>query len=322
MFVDRAKIFVKAGSGGKGCNSFYKDKYTRYPRPDGGHGGDGGDVVIKSSKDLLTLLDFKYRQHFRAQGGRHGSGNKRRGENGALCVILIPVGTILRDSLTGLLIRDITKPEEEVLVAKGGRGGRGNSVVRTAEMGHEGEEREILLELKLLADVGIIGYPNVGKSSLINRISHAKSKVANYPFTTKSPVLGVVTCYEKGEFVVADIPGLIEDAHAGKGLGYEFLRHIERTNLLVHMIDMSGLSGRDPIADFNSLNKELLLYDKSLADKPQLVVANKMDIDTSGENLIRFKTKIKKTIFPISCTTGEGIDNLLKAIFLRLKKAG
>lgn len=320
VFVDRARIFVKAGSGGDGCQSLYRDKYTRYPKPDGGCGGDGGDVIVKSSKDLVTLLDFKYRQHFKGEDGKNGSGKNKRGANGGNKIILVPAGTILRDVSAGLLIRDITRLDEEVIVAKGGRGGRGNSVIRVSEKGKAGEEREILLELKLLADVGIIGYPNAGKSSFINCISNAKSKVADYSFTTKSPVLGVVKFYDKGGFVIADIPGLIEGSHSGKGLGHEFLRHIERTNLLVHMIDMSAYSGRDPASDLYSINKELALYEKLLMKKTQILAANKMDLEGSKENLERFKAKIKKHIFPISCKTKEGINDLLKAIFLKLKK--
>ncbi len=319
MFVDRARINVKAGDGGDGCQSFYRDRYTRYPRPDGGHGGNGGNVIIKSSKDLLTLLDFKYKQHFKAEDGRNGSGQKKRGSNGKDYTIAVPTGTIIRDLATGLLIRDITRLDEEVIVAEAGRGGRGNSVVRLAEKGEPGEEKQILLELKLLADVGIIGYPNAGKSSLINCISNAKSKIGDYPFTTKHPVLGVVRIFDKNEFVVADIPGLIEGSHSGRGLGQEFLRHIERTRLLVHMIDMSLYSGRDPVSDFYTLNKELVLYSESLTKKPQILVANKMDLDGSAENLKRFKAKIKKRIIPISCKTKEGIDDLLKAIFSKLK---
>lgn len=320
VFVDRARIFVKAGSGGDGCQSLYRDRYTRYPKPDGGCGGDGGDIIIKSSKDLLTLLDFKYRQHFKSEDGKNGSGKNKRGADGDDRVILVPAGTILRDVSTGLLIRDIARLDEEVLVAKGGRGGRGNKVIRDSEEGKEGEEKEILLELKLLADVGIIGYPNVGKSSFITCISNAKSKVADYSFTTKSPILGVVKFYGGGEFVVADIPGLIEGSHSGKGLGHEFLRHIERTNLLVHIIDMSTFSGRDPVSDLYSINKELGLYEKLLMKKTQILAANKMDLEGSKENLDKFKAKIKKQIFPISCKTKEGINDLLKAIFLKLKK--
>ncbi|MBM3252920.1 MAG: GTP-binding protein [Candidatus Omnitrophica bacterium] len=371
-FVDIANIYVKAGDGGDGCQSFYRDRYTRYPKPDGGHGGDGGNAIIKSTKDLVTLLDFKYKRHFKAEDGRNGSGKNKRGVSGRNCVIYVPVGCLIRDSKTNLLIRDITKTDEEVLIARGGRGGRGNSVTKIAERGNTGEEREILLELKLLADIGIIGYPNVGKSSLINCISNAKSKVASYPFTTKSPALGVVRFYDEGEFThspeshackgvdewylaqgfafrnpvkkeatavprsardgersrtikpwsftVADIPGLIENSHSGKGLGHEFLRHIERTSLLVHMIDMSIFSGRDPVSDFYSLNKELALYDKSLIEKPQILVANKMDLNGSEENLKRFKKKVKKNIFPISCETKEGLNNLLKAIFVNLER--
>ncbi len=320
MFVDTAKIYVKAGNGGNGCTSFYKDKYSRYPRRDGGCGGIGGNIVIKSSENLLTLLDFKYRQHFKADKGKNGSSQKKRGQNGKDKIILVPVGTIIRDFSTGLLIRDIAKKDEEVIVAKGGKGGRGNSVLKVAEPGQEGEEKEVSLELKLLADIGIIGYPNIGKSSLINCISNSKSKIANYPFTTKSPLLGVVRFDDRHQITIADIPGIIEDAHSGKGLGFKFLKHIERTNLLLHMIDMSTLSGRDPIGDFSSLNEELALYDKLLLKKKQILVANKMDLEGASENLARFRKKIKRDIFPISCKTKEGIDKLLKVIFSTLNK--
>lgn len=318
-FIDKAHILCYGGNGGSGCNSFYRDKYGRYPKRDGGDGGDGGDVIVRTTKNLSTLLDFQYINHFHAGRGGNGSGNNKKGARGKDCIISVPVGTLVKDAKTNLRLRDLTAEGEEVIVAKGGIGGAGNRKVKTSLPGQAGQEKEVYLELKLIADVGIIGYPNAGKSTLISRISSAKSKVAPYPFTTTAPIIGVVKLSSEQTFVACDIPGLIKDAHRGKGLGFEFLRHIERTKVLLHLIDMAAIDGRNPVEDYLSLNEELRLYNPSLMDKPQVLVANKMDLPQSQKNLDIFRLKIKQIPYPISCITGEGIDNMLKAVDERLQ---
>ncbi len=320
MFVDTAKIHVKAGDGGDGCQSLYKDKYARYPVPNGGPGGKGGDVVIKVNGNIHTLLDFQYRQHFKAHKGENGSSNNKSGKDGGDCVIEVPPGTIVKDFTAGITLRDLTKPGEEVLIAKGGEGGRGNASKKPATEGNPGEEKTLLLELKLIADCGIIGFPNAGKSTLISKISKARPKIASYPFTTKEPVLGIVEQRPGHFFKVADIPGLIEGAHQGKGLGDKFLRHIERTRLLIHIIDMAGVDGRDPVSDYESLNNELNQYGRHLDKRPQVIVANKMDIEGAKGNLRKFREKVKKDIFPVSALSGEGLRELVEAVSERLEK--
>ncbi|MDP3787576.1 MAG: GTPase ObgE [Candidatus Omnitrophota bacterium] len=320
MFVDTAKIHVKAGDGGNGCQSLYKDRYSRYPVPNGGGGGRGGNVVIKVNENIHTLLDFQYRQHFKAKKGENGSSNNKKGKGGEDCVIEVPPGTIVKDFTAGITLRDLTRPGEEVLIAKGGEGGRGNASKKPATEGKPGEEKILLLELKLIADCGIIGFPNAGKSTLISKISKARPKIASYPFTTKEPVLGIVEYRPDHLFKVADIPGLIEGAHQGKGLGDKFLRHIERTRLLIHIIDMAGVDGRDPVSDYESLNNELKQYEHHLDKRHQIIVANKMDIDGARDNLKEFKEKIKKDIFPISALTGEGLEELVEAVAKKLDK--
>lgn len=310
---------MQAGDGGNGCASFFKDRRSRHPRPDGGDGGRGGDVILEADESLLTLLDFQYRQHFRAASGTHGSGNTRRGAEGEPLVVKVPVGTVVRDAATGLLIRDVTMHGQRVVVARGGRGGSGNTRWHPATLGQPGEQRQITLELKLIADVGIVGLPNAGKSSLINRISHAHSPTADFPFTTLAPVLGVVNLDGAGRrFVAVDIPGIIEGAHAGRGLGHEFLRHIERTRLLLHLVDVAGVDGRDPVQDYHVLNRELQCYQVPLARKPQIVVANKMDLPGAREALERFRQRIGEPVLAISCVTGAGISALLAAVAARL----
>jgi len=320
MFVDTAKIHIKAGDGGKGCQSLYKDRYSRYAVPNGGAGGKGGNVVIKVNENIHTLLDFQYRQHFKANKGENGSSNNRKGKDGADCVIEVPPGTIVKDFAAGITLRDLTKPGEEVLIAKGGEGGRGNASKKPATEGKPGEEMILLLELKLIADCGIIGFPNAGKSTLISKISKARPKIASYPFTTKEPVLGIVEYRPDYLFKVADIPGLIEGAHRGKGLGDKFLRHIERTRLLIHIIDMAGVDGRDPVSDYQSLNEELKQYGRHLEKRAQIIVANKIDITGAADNLREFKDKVKKDIFPVSALTGEGLEGLVEAIAKKLDK--
>lgn len=251
MFIDTAKLYLKAGGGGDGCDSFERDQAGRKMRTNGGPGGKGGGIFFKVDENVRTLLDFQYRQHFEADRGSHGSSNNKKGAFGADRFIKIPTGTVIKDFATGGILADLVNPGETFLACKGGEGGSGNSRYRPAGEGQKGEEKTILLELKLIADVGIVGYPNAGKSTLISRISKARPKIADYPFTTKEPVLGVVR-FKNFEFVVADIPGLIEGAHAGKGLGDKFLRHIERTKILVHLLDMAAFSPRDPIADYKN----------------------------------------------------------------------
>lgn len=315
MFIDRAKIFVKAGDGGDGCNSFSKGRYQRYKRPDGGDGGKGGDIVVVSDHNVQTLIDFYFQKHFKAESGSNGSSNHKKGSNGRDCVIRAPVGTIMKDSYEDITYCDFNAAGHSVIIVHGGEGGKGNSRGRLSTSGKEGEEKDLTFELKLVADVGIIGYPNAGKSSLISRISNAKPKIADYPFTTKTPVLGLVRLTRDRSFVVCDIPGLIDGAHTGKGLGIGFLRHIERTKALIHMIDMSaGLGTRDPAADMRSINKELGLYNPELLKRPQVLAANKMDMPQAAENLKLFRKKIRKRIYPISCVTGQGIKELLEAV--------
>lgn len=318
MFIDHAEIFVKAGDGGDGCHSFSKGKFQRYKRPDGGDGGKGGDVILKGDNNVQTLVDFYFRKHFKAGPGSNGGSNNKKGHEGESLIIRVPVGTLVRDRYEDLTYCDLSEPGRQVVIAKGGLGGRGNSRGRHATPGNDGEEKNIVLELKLVADVGIIGYPNVGKSSLISRISNARPKIANYPFTTKTPVLGLVRLDPERSFVVCDIPGLIEGAHSGKGLGDEFLRHVERTRVLIHMVDMAAVEGRDCAKDLKSINKEIGLYNPALLKWPQILAANKMDLPEAIENLRQFKKKIRKTIYPISCVTGEGIKNMLEAVYSRL----
>jgi GTP-binding protein len=322
VFVDTAKIEVRAGKGGDGCQSFYKDKFARYPVQNGGPGGDGGDVIILANENIHTLLDFQYRQHFKAQKGENGSSNNKNGRNGEDCIIQVPPGTIIKDYASGVILRDLKAAGDRFVAARGGRGGRGNASKKPATKGEPGDEKMLGLELKLIADCGLIGFPNAGKSSIISRISKAKPKIAPYPFTTREPVLGIVEYGSHGKtFKVADIPGLIEGAHAGRGLGDKFLRHIERTTILVHVIDMAGADQRDPAEDFKVLNNELKLYGAGLEKKAQLVVANKIDLPVSLPNLKKFKSKVKKDIIAISALTGEGMEELKSAIVKKLDEA-
>lgn len=313
MLIDRAKIHVSAGDGGNGCTSFYRDRAVRKGKPNGGDGGDGGDVIMKADKNIHTLLDFKYNRHFTASRGGHGSSNNKRGRNGTPALIRVPPGTIIKDAHTGLVLRDLAYAGDEVIIATGGKGGKGNSRRHASTPGEKGEERELELELKLIADIGIIGYPNVGKSTLISRISKAKSKIANYPFTTKTPILGIVKI-DDDDFAFADMPGLIEGAHRGRGLGDEFLRHIERTKVLLHVLDIAEVEGRDAFQDFLSINKELSLYGHGVARKPQIVACNKIDLPGSREKYARFRKKADIEAFAISAITGEGLGKLLRKI--------
>jgi GTP-binding protein len=336
MFIDEAKIRVKAGDGGNGCMAFRREKFVPRGGPSGGDGGKGGDVVMESSERHNTLVHFRFNPEYKAERGRHGEGSKRTGQDGADVVLKVPVGTILYDDETGERIHDFSHPDERLVIARGGRGGRGNArfatsthqAPRECEPGRAGEERAYRLELKLLADVGLVGYPNVGKSTLISRISAARPKIADYPFTTLQPNLGVVAIGKPGDpdqvsFVVADIPGLIEGAHTGAGLGTQFLRHIERTRLLVHLVDVSDSSGRpDPVHDVEVIVGELKSFGAHLEDKPMLLVASKVDIANKEKlaKLRRYAKKLGLELHPVSAATGGGIEPLKLAMSRRLEE--
>ncbi len=325
MFVDEVTIRVKAGDGGNGCVAFRREKYVPRGGPSGGDGGRGGDVILVSSEHYNTLLHFRFDPEHRAERGRHGEGSNRAGRDGASVELPVPVGTLVYDAATGELLHDFTRPGERFVVARGGRGGRGNArfatsrrqAPRFAEPGQPGEERVLRLELKLLADVGLVGFPNAGKSTLISRISAARPKVADYPFTTLEPHLGVVSVDGYRTFVVADIPGLIEGAHAGHGLGIRFLRHIERTRLLAHLVDVSEASGRDPVRDFEIVMRELESFSPLLTAKPMLLVATKLDIAQDPRRLEALRRLAEERGLPfyaISSVTGEGIEALRRAM--------
>lgn len=313
MFIDNAKIYVRAGKGGKGCTSFYRDKYTRYDVPDGGDGGAGADIIVMADRNLQSLLDFQYNRHFYGKDGGHGSGKKKKGKSALPLVIKVPCGTIVKDAKTGCLLRSLDNDQEQVVVSSGGMGGKGNQSRHIVTAPETPEEKELLLDLKVIADAGVIGFPNAGKSTLISSISNAHPKVASYPFTTKFPVLGVVKGDAKS-FVIADIPGLIAGSSKGKGLGDKFLRHVERTKILVHVVDMAGCDGRDPVEDYKIINAELKNYSKDVYKKTQIVAANKIDLEAAGVNLERFKKAVKRKIYPISALQRQGLEELIEAI--------
>ena len=328
MFIDEATIRVKAGDGGNGCMAFRREKFVPRGGPSGGDGGNGGDVVMESSERHNTLVHFRFNPEYKAERGRHGEGSNCKGRDGADVLLKVPVGTIVYDADSGEKVHDFSRPDERFVIARGGRGGRGNARFATSthqaprehEDGRPGEERVFRLELKLLADVGLVGYPNVGKSTLISRISAARPKIADYPFTTLQPNLGVVAVGDAREarsFVVADIPGLIEGAHTGSGLGTQFLRHIERTRLLVHLVDVSDASGRpDPVKDMEVIAGELKSFGAGLEEKPVIVVASKIDI-ANKEKLAKLKRYCKKQgldLYAISAVTGKGIEELKYAM--------
>jgi GTP-binding protein len=319
VFIDSAKIYLRSGKGGKGCQSLYTDKYTRKGIPDGGDGGKGADILFRADRNLHTLLDFRYNQHFYGLHGGHGSGKNKKGKDALTLLIRVPLGTDIKDAKTGHVLCQLEKDQQEVIILRGGKGGLGNQHHQDAVDGEPGTEREILLDLRLIADAGVVGYPNAGKSTLISHISNAHPQIAAYPFTTKFPVLGVVRDNDD-YFVVADIPGLIEGSSSGKGLGDEFLRHVERTKILIHLIDMSGFEGRDPIQDYKTINQELKNYSKEVDKKIQVIAANKMDLETAAANLARFKKAIKKKVYPISALKKEGLEELIAAISKTLKK--
>src|SRR5580704_13436666 len=329
MFIDEVRIYVKAGNGGNGCMAFRREKFVPRGGPSGGDGGCGGDVYLVASPHQNTLLHFRFNPEHKAERGRHGEGSNRTGHEGKSIDVLTPVGTVVYDAESGEKLHDFTTPGERFLVARGGRGGRGNARFATSthqaptehEPGHQGQERRLRLELKLLADVGLVGFPNAGKSTLISRLSAAHPKIADYPFTTLEPNLGVVQLDDFRSFVVADIPGLIEGAHLGHGLGTQFLRHIERTKLLVHLVDVSEASGRDPVADFETVMRELESFSEDLAKKPMLVVASKIDAAQDPariESLKRLADERGLPYFEISSVTGKGLEALKHAIAERV----
>lgn len=321
MFIDEVKVEVQAGNGGNGCLAFRREKYIEMGGPFGGNGGNGGDVVFEVDEGLNTLIDLRYSKKYRAKNGEHGQGKGMHGKNAPDLIIKVPPGTVVTDTETGFVLGDLTKKGDSLIVAAGGRGGRGNMAFATrtntapdfCENGEPGEEKILKVELKLLADVGLVGMPSVGKSTIISKISAAKPKIAAYHFTTLSPNLGVVKTTDNRSFVVADLPGLIEGASLGEGLGDKFLKHIERTRVIAHVIDMSGFEGRDPFDDYVIINKELENFNKKIMAKPQIIIANKMDMDSSKENLENFKKKLDKDIpiYEVSAIKGEGFDQVL-----------
>ena len=318
MLIDQAKIYVSGGKGGDGCRSLFKDLFHRRGIPDGGDGGRGGDVIIRSDENLNTLLNFRYNQHHSAAKGKHGGSTRKFGKNGEDLVLKVPVGTIIRNAEDNLIMRDMVFAGEEVIVSKGGAGGLGSAKVVPATQGKEPEAKTLLLELKLASDAGLIGLPNAGKSTLISKIAKSHSKIAPYPFTTKEPKLGVVKFFDN-TFVVADMPGLIEGAHAGRGLGDRFLRHIERTRVLVHVVDIVPLDGSDPIENYLKLEKELKLYNLEVYAKPRVLAASKIDISGADENLEKFKKSVDVKVWAISAVTGKGIKELTGAIYGEIK---
>ena len=331
MFIDKAKIFIKAGNGGNGAIAFHREKYVAAGGPDGGDGGRGGNVIFRVDLGLTTLMDFRYKRKYVAESGQAGMRNKMNGKRGEDIVISVPQGTVVRDVETGKIIADLYEPDKDVILAKGGNGGWGNAHYATAtrqtpnfaKNGQKGDEREVYLELKLLADVGLVGFPNVGKSTILSRTTKADPKIANYHFTTLEPNLGVVDLGEHMSFVLADIPGIIEGASEGVGLGHEFLRHIERTRLLLHVVDASGIEGRNPSEDFEIINSELVKYNLDLENRPQIVAANKTDILQDEEMYNEFCDKISAfgyKVFPISAATGQGLSELMKYVYTELEK--
>jgi GTP-binding protein len=325
MFVDEIDIFVKGGDGGAGCVSFRREKYVPRGGPDGGDGGDGGSVWLEADPALTTLLDFHYKRHYHAERGTHGEGSNRHGAAGGDLVLRVPVGTVVTDRDTGELVGDLTAPGQRVLAIAGMRGGRGNArfatstnrAPRRADLGRPGRERWLHFELKLLADVGVIGFPNAGKSTLVSRLSAARPKIADYPFTTLEPTLGIVRVDDERSFVIADLPGLIAGAAAGKGLGHQFLRHTERTRLLLHVLDLDPQTGRDPLDDYAVINRELFAYSPELAARPQLVVANKADLPEGAsrrETIERHCVAHDLRCYVISAATGTGLGDLVRGI--------
>jgi len=322
MFVDRARIHIKAGDGGNGKVSFHREKYIAAGGPDGGDGGKGGDVIFVVDKGLRTLVDFKYKRKYVAESGENGGTSNCTGRSGRDLIIKVPPGTLVKDLNTGRVLADLKDDGQRAVIAKGGRGGKGNQHFATAtrqvpsfaQAGDPGEEYDLELELKLIADVGLVGFPNAGKSTILSVVSAANPKIANYPFTTLEPNLGVVSLDEGNSFVMADIPGIIEGAHEGVGLGLEFLRHVERTKLLLHVVDVAAVDGRDPLSDFETINAELEKYNPELARRPQVIAANKIDLPEGRKNLEAFKKAVEEkgySVFPISAVSKNGIKELM-----------
>ena len=333
MFVDEIDIFVKGGDSGAGCVSFRREKFVPRGGPDGGDGGDGGSVWLEADPALTTLLDFHYKRHYAAERGQHGEGSNRHGASGEDLALRVPVGTVVADRDTGEVLGDLAVPRQRILAAKGARGGRGNArfatstnrAPRKADLGHAGPSRWLHLELKLLADVGVIGFPNAGKSTLVSRLSAAKPKIADYPFTTLAPTLGIVRVDADRSFVIADLPGLIPGAAQGKGLGHQFLRHTERTRLLLHLLDLDPQTGRDPVEDWQAIVAELQEYSPELAARPQIVVANKIDAAPPEDRVRQIKAHCAHEgleLYVISAATGQGLADLVRAMSRRLEATG
>ncbi|HOQ08386.1 MAG TPA: GTPase ObgE [Clostridiales bacterium] len=331
MFIDRAKIYIKAGNGGNGIISFRREKYVPAGGPDGGDGGKGGDIVFEVDEGLRTLIDFKYRRKYVAESGENGGPAKRTGKSGRDLVIKVPPGTVVKDAETGRILADMVEPGQKTVVARGGKGGAGNwhfatptrQVPNFAKPGDPGEEYTVELELKMVADVGLVGFPNAGKSTLLSKVTAARPKIADYPFTTLEPNLGVVRVDEGASFLLEDIPGLIEGAHRGVGLGFDFLRHVERCRMFLHIVDVAGVDGRDPVEDFEKINEELRLYDPRLAERHQVVAANKIDLPQGQENLERFTAAVEAKgyrVFPISAAANTGVKQLMQYIAAKLNE--
>ena len=327
MFIDLVKIFVKSGNGGNGALSFHREKYVQAGGPDGGDGGRGGDVVLIADPDMRTLLDFHFQKHFSAENGQNGSGNMRTGARGKDVEIFVPCGTVVRDAQSNQVVADMFNAGERRVILKGGRGGRGNAAFASAKLrapnfsqnGEATKQRQIILELKTIADVGLVGFPNVGKSTMLSMISKARPKIANYHFTTLEPNLGVVKI-DGFSFVAADIPGLIEGAAEGAGLGHSFLRHVERTRVIIHVVDISGSEGRDPVEDYKIIRSELERYSPQLAQRPQFVAANKSELPGAQENIKRLEEAIGDKVYAISAATNSGFTPLLRAVAEKLKE--
>jgi GTPase len=331
MFIDEAKILVKAGDGGHGCVSFRREKYVSKGGPDGGDGGNGGSVYFQACEDIDTLIDFASKHHWTAKNGLPGEGSNRTGESGDDLIIRVPVGTIIHDIDYDLILKDLSKPDMKVCICRGGRGGKGNRAFisstnqapRTATVGKPGQERNLRLELKLIADIGLVGMPNAGKSTLVSRCSQARPKIANYPFTTLNPVLGIVELSSFRRFVMADIPGLIEGAHEGAGLGHEFLKHIERTRIILHVLDILPSDNSDPVDNYEKIRNELQMHSELLAEKEEVVVLNKVDLDPDGDYAQDIIDRLnKKGVLKISAVTGNGIAEMNEKLWSIIKGRG